>query len=58
MQVDYVVPKITKKKIFKAGAMANQKMMKKEIKRLKKMGYKKEARKMDRKRIKAVEKAK
>ena len=59
MDVDQVVPKITQKKIKKkGGSMAQQKMMKKEIKRLKKTGHKKEARKLEKKRMVELEEAK
>ena len=58
MNVDQIVPKITEKKIKKkSGSMAQQKMMKKEIRRLNKMGHKKEARKMTKKRLAGVDEA-
>ena len=59
MEVDQIVPKITQKKIKKkGGSAAMQKQMKKEIKRLKKTGHKKEARKLDKTRRNDLEEAK
>ena len=59
MNVDQVVPIITTKKIkkIKMASMAMQKMMKKQVRRLRKCGNKKAARKLEEKRMTAVEQA-
>ena len=59
MNVDQVVPMITTKKIkkVKMASMAMQKMMKKNVRRLRKCGNKKAARKLEEKRMTAVEQA-
>ena len=58
MNVDQVVPKLTVKKIKKkGGSMAMQKMMKKQVRRLKKTGHKKEARRLEEKRIQLADEA-